>query len=129
MYDFQSLNITSIHTHFMFFVNIIIDTNLLCYWVCLLKVLDEIKCILNVVETNQSPPRPLQLLQELRDLSSMAIEHFDEHILPRCREKLEQQSGIWLISSGFFSTVVTVVNLTNKVSFGKKVQVTICYTF
>ncbi|ENN72196.1 hypothetical protein YQE_11156, partial [Dendroctonus ponderosae] len=57
------------------------------------KVLDEIKCILNVVETSQSPPRPLQLLQELRDLSSMAIEHFDEHILPRCREKLEQQSG------------------------------------
>ncbi|XP_050307050.1 F-box only protein 28 isoform X2 [Anthonomus grandis grandis] len=58
------------------------------------KVLDEIKIILDLVESNNSPPRTHLLLQELRDLSSMAIEHFDENIFPRCKEQLAQLRGI-----------------------------------
>lgn len=58
------------------------------------KVLDETKRILDLVVNNKVPPKSSQFLQELRDLSSMAIEHFDEHILPGCREQLEQHTGV-----------------------------------
>lgn len=57
------------------------------------QVLDETKRILDLVVNNKVPPKSSQFLQELRDLSSMAIEHFDEHILPGCREQLEQHTG------------------------------------
>lgn len=46
--------------------------------------------VLSFVESECTPPRTHQLLQELRDLSSMAMEHFDEHILPRVKEHKEQ---------------------------------------
>ena len=46
--------------------------------------------VLSFVESDCTPPRTHQLLQELRDLSSMAMEHFDEHILPRVKEHKEQ---------------------------------------
>lgn len=49
--------------------------------------------VLRIVETEQTPPRAHQLLQELRDLSSMAMEHFDEHILPRIKEQIERRTG------------------------------------
>ena len=35
-----------------------------------------------------NPPRAHELLQELRDISSMAMEHFDEHIVPRLKPKM-----------------------------------------
>lgn len=35
------------------------------------------------MESGVHPPRTHELLQELRDISSMAMEHFDEHLLPR----------------------------------------------
>lgn len=65
--------------------NKFIENNLLCFIPG--KVLDEIKSVLNLVEMDQNPPRTHQLLQELRDLSSMAMEHFDEHLSPRLHEK------------------------------------------
>ncbi|XP_056641053.1 F-box only protein 28 [Diorhabda sublineata] len=68
-----------------------IESNMLCFIPG--KVLDEIKGLLKLVETNQNPPRTHQLLQELRDLSSMAMEHFDEHILPRLQEQVDLRSG------------------------------------
>lgn len=47
------------------------------------KVLDEIQRLLNLIEQKFNPPNNSNtLLEELRDLSSMAMEHFDEHILP-----------------------------------------------
>lgn len=46
------------------------------------KVLDELERVLNVVEKPTSPPRANEILQELRDISSMAMEYFDEKILP-----------------------------------------------
>ena len=55
------------------------------------KVLDETLSILRSVnrslEANTQPSRPHELLQELRDISSMAMEHFDEQIAPGLRDR------------------------------------------
>ncbi|KAJ8922229.1 hypothetical protein NQ315_004166 [Exocentrus adspersus] len=69
-----------------------IENNLLCFIPG--KVLDEMKTVLAVVESDQTPPHTHKLLQELRDLSSMAMEHFDEHILPRVKEQVDRRSTI-----------------------------------
>ncbi|XP_072933823.1 uncharacterized protein pall isoform X2 [Epargyreus clarus] len=54
------------------------------------KVIDEIKRVLSIVETSKTPPRAHEVLQELRDISSMAIEHFDDRISPAFRKKLQE---------------------------------------
>lgn len=46
------------------------------------KVLDELLKLLYYVESVEKVARSHELLQELRDISSMAMEHFDEHIVP-----------------------------------------------
>ena len=38
--------------------------------------------MLNLIKNSKTPPRTPEILQELRDISSMAMEHFDEKILP-----------------------------------------------
>lgn len=45
------------------------------------KVLDEIRKVLKLVSTPKEGLRAHEILQELRDISSMAIEHFDEHVV------------------------------------------------
>ncbi|XP_054283725.1 uncharacterized protein LOC129000763 [Macrosteles quadrilineatus] len=65
------------------------------------KVLDEALKVIRMVYSCSIPlpssgpqpqypilPRPHEFLQEYRDVSSMAMEHFDEKILPRIREKM-----------------------------------------
>ncbi|XP_050358111.1 F-box only protein 28 isoform X2 [Nymphalis io] len=54
------------------------------------KVIDEISRVLYIVEISKTPPRAHEVLQELRDISSMAIEHFDEKISPALRRKLQE---------------------------------------
>ncbi|XP_019870813.1 F-box only protein 28 [Aethina tumida] len=73
-----------------------IEKNLLCFIPG--KVLDEIRNVLKLVETDATPPRTHQLLEELRDLSSMAMEHFDEHILPRVKEEMEKRTALAFVS-------------------------------
>ncbi|XP_011302514.1 F-box only protein 28 [Fopius arisanus] len=46
------------------------------------KVIDEILRVLRLIKDTKFPPRAHEILQELRDISSMAMEHFDEKILP-----------------------------------------------
>ncbi|KAJ8679269.1 hypothetical protein QAD02_015056 [Eretmocerus hayati] len=46
------------------------------------KVIDEILRVLHLIRVSKTPPRTPEILQELRDISSMAMEHFDEKILP-----------------------------------------------
>ncbi|XP_037933846.1 F-box only protein 28 isoform X1 [Teleopsis dalmanni] len=46
------------------------------------RVLDEIFRILRLISKTAKQLRPHEVLQELRDISSMAIEHFDEKIVP-----------------------------------------------
>ncbi|OWR48885.1 F-box only protein 28 [Danaus plexippus] len=54
------------------------------------RVIDEIKRVLSIVEGPQTPPRVHEVLQELRDISSMAIEHFDDKISPAFRKRLQE---------------------------------------
>lgn len=47
------------------------------------KVLDEMEGVCRFIRLNQGVPiRPYDILHELRDISSMAMEHFEENILP-----------------------------------------------
>ena len=46
------------------------------------KVIDEIFSVLQSLQTEEQPPRAYEILQELRDISSMAMEYFDEKIVP-----------------------------------------------
>uniref|UniRef100_A0A0K8TRF8 F-box domain-containing protein n=1 Tax=Tabanus bromius TaxID=304241 RepID=A0A0K8TRF8_TABBR len=50
------------------------------------KVIDEVLYILRLIETTTKPLRAHDVLQELRDISSMAIEHFDEKIAPTVKK-------------------------------------------
>lgn len=61
------------------------DMNLCCFIPG--KVIDEIFRVLRLVQgagngCTSTPPRAHEILQELRDISSMAMEHFDERIAP-----------------------------------------------
>ncbi|XP_034234755.1 F-box only protein 28 isoform X1 [Thrips palmi] len=49
------------------------------------KVIDEIFRVLRHVMTSTTQLRAHELLQELRDISSMAMEHFDEKVVPRLK--------------------------------------------
>lgn len=59
--------------------------------VCVEKVLDEFNAVFDQIETSIDRSRPIarshEILTELRDISSMAMEHFDEHILPLLKKK------------------------------------------
>ncbi|KAG8183819.1 hypothetical protein JTE90_025703 [Oedothorax gibbosus] len=64
-----------------------IEMNLCCFIPG--KVLDEIYKVLRYVTAEQTSVRAHEVLQELRDLSSMAMEHFDEKISPAFRKRKE----------------------------------------
>lgn len=53
------------------------------------KVIDEIFRVLRHVMTSTSQLRAHELLQELRDISSMAMERFDEKVVPRLKQHLQ----------------------------------------
>ncbi|XP_035736807.1 F-box only protein 28-like isoform X1 [Vespa mandarinia] len=57
-----------------------VDLNLCCFIPG--KVIDEIFRVLRLIRDSKTLPTPHEILQELRDISSMAMEHFDEKILP-----------------------------------------------
>lgn len=54
----------------------------------MLQVLDEMFRVLRIVKSSECPPRPHEILQELRDISSMAMEHFDDKIAPQLKQKM-----------------------------------------
>lgn len=41
-----------------------------------------------MIRDSKTPPRAHEILQELRDISSMAMEHFDEKILPKLKHSI-----------------------------------------
>lgn len=54
------------------------------------QVIDETWNVLRLLtdtDTSSSLPRTQEALQELRDLSSMAMEHFDEKVAPALKQK------------------------------------------
>lgn len=52
------------------------------------QVIDEIFRVLRLIRDSKTPPRAHEILQELRDISSMAMEHFDEKILPGLKHSI-----------------------------------------
>ncbi|KAL3872768.1 hypothetical protein ACJMK2_035969 [Sinanodonta woodiana] len=63
-----------------------IDMDLCCFIPG--KVLDELFSILGALKVMEQPPRSHEFLQELRDISSMAMEHFEEKIAPGLKAKM-----------------------------------------
>ncbi|XP_037705509.1 F-box only protein 28-like [Choloepus didactylus] len=63
-----------------------VDSNLCCFIPG--KVIDEIYRVLRYVNSTRAPQRAHEVLQELRDISSMAMEYFDERIVPILKRKL-----------------------------------------
>ncbi|KAG7268488.1 hypothetical protein CRUP_000210, partial [Coryphaenoides rupestris] len=63
-----------------------VDSNLCCFIPG--KVIDEIYRVLRYVNSTRSPQRAHEVLQELRDISSMAMEYFDEKIVPILKKRL-----------------------------------------
>ncbi|CAG2067464.1 unnamed protein product, partial [Timema podura] len=49
---------------------------------------NEIFRVLRIIQNKEFPPKTHEILQELRDLSSMAMEHFDEKIAPNLKFRL-----------------------------------------
>jgi len=58
------------------------------------KVIDEIFRVLRFIQTNPQPPRIAELLQELRDISSMAMEFFEERIVPNLKTKMQTSNAL-----------------------------------
>ncbi|KAG7163235.1 F-box only protein 28-like [Homarus americanus] len=54
-----------------------------CHMCCFIpgKVIDEIYRVLRFIQSNKTLPRTTEILTELRDISSMAMEHFEEKII------------------------------------------------
>ncbi|XP_070576421.1 F-box only protein 28-like [Ptychodera flava] len=69
-----------------------VDMNLCCFIPG--KVLDEITQLIEYIKKTPNPPRAHELLQELRDISSMAMEYFDEKIVPILRKKMTNSEFI-----------------------------------
>ncbi|NXP06723.1 FBX28 protein, partial [Thinocorus orbignyianus] len=63
-----------------------VDSNLCCFIPG--KVIDEIYRVLRYVNSTRAPQRAHEVLQELRDISSMAMEYFDEKIVPVLKRKI-----------------------------------------
>ncbi|CAB1312618.1 unnamed protein product [Coregonus sp. 'balchen'] len=63
-----------------------VDSSLCCFIPG--KVIDEIYRVLRYVNSTRAPQRAHEVLQELRDISSMAMEYFDEKIVPILKKRL-----------------------------------------
>lgn len=61
-----------------------IDLNLCCFIPG--KIIDEVLQLLVLVNGTNRPLRAHEVLQELRDISSMAIDHFDDKIVPELKK-------------------------------------------
>ncbi|XP_077303020.1 F-box protein pallbearer isoform X2 [Arctopsyche grandis] len=57
------------------------------------KVLDEFRHVVTVVDECNPLPLAFEVLQELRDISGMAIEHFEEVVAPSLRQKMQEYAN------------------------------------
>ncbi|XP_042560880.1 F-box only protein 28 isoform X2 [Clupea harengus] len=91
-----------------------VDSNLCCFIPG--KVIDEIYRVLRYVNSTRAPQRAHEVLQELRDISSMAMEYFDEKIVPILKKKLPgaDLSGRLIGSAPGPSTSLTTMSLLAK---------------
>jgi len=71
------------------------------------KVIDEIFSVLRTIQKDENPPRAYEILQELRDISSMAMEYFDEKIVPGLPKQLVPVSPLKFGSPGSYIAGMT----------------------
>lgn len=103
-----------------------IDMNLCCFIPG--KIIDEVLNILRLVSDTTSSSRQLrahEVLQELRDISSMAIDHFDEkivHILKKSFCDLSAQKfGSSIYQSKFYTHISTKQFIENVISYSNAI--------
>jgi len=82
------------------------------------KVIDEIFSVLRTIQNDKNPPRAYEILQELRDISSMAMEYFDETIVPSLKvhmpgSPLKLSPGIGIPGS-YLSGLPAIVSSSNQ---------------
>lgn len=83
------------------------DLNLCCFIPG--KVLDELTRLLDVLITSKGPLKPNNLLQELRDISSMAIEHFDDRIVSTLRNLYKYDNEFYAINENMYNNNKNIV--------------------
>jgi len=71
------------------------------------KVIDEIFRVLTNLKKVESLGRSCEVLQELRDISSMAMEYFDEKIVPDLKSKFPGYSPVRLTNGSYLSSFFT----------------------
>ncbi|XP_058658150.1 F-box only protein 28 isoform X2 [Ammospiza caudacuta] len=93
-----------------------VDSNLCCFIPG--KVIDEIYRVLRYVNSTRAPQRAHEVLQELRDISSMAMEYFDEKIVPILKRKMpgSDVSGRLIGTAPGPSAALTTMQLFSKQS-------------
>jgi len=80
------------------------------------KIMDEIYNVLRILKTTspsnsrdqKDAPRTYEVLQELRDISSMAMEHFDDKVVPGLIRRHQQASNSGSPGSGSGSPMVNL---------------------
>eukprot|EP00088_Acartia_fossae_P051560 TRINITY_DN5791_c0_g1_i1.p1 TRINITY_DN5791_c0_g1~~TRINITY_DN5791_c0_g1_i1.p1 ORF type:complete len:447 (-),score=163.03 TRINITY_DN5791_c0_g1_i1:537-1877(-) len=71
------------------------------------KVIDEIYTVLRNMKKVDCHSRSCEVLQELRDISSMAMEYFDEKIVPDLRSEFPGYSPVRLTNGSYLSSIFT----------------------
>ena len=85
-----------------------------CFLLAFVQVLDEMyRLLYQLQNTETQPPRSYDLLQGLRDLSTMAMEHFEEFIVPILKAQMNECS-----QSLYFSGPSSSPSLTLNTSIG-----------
>lgn len=64
-----------------YFGCVLCDCSILTVYLFCAQVIDEIYRVLRFIQSNKTLPRAHEILTELRDISSMAMEHFEEKII------------------------------------------------
>lgn len=60
--------------------------------------------MLRTIQADENPPRAYEILQELRDISSMAMEYFDEKIVPgfKCQVSINNRIIVYRLPCRFW---------------------------
>lgn len=90
-----------------------IEANMCCFIPG--KVIDEIMRLLRLVGNTSEQFRAREILQELRDITSMAIEHFDEKIAPDLK-KVYQDNAKFQLKGTPFALIINAIRSGSSVS-------------
>lgn len=92
-----------------------IEANMCCFIPG--KVIDEVLRLLRLVGNTSEQFRAREILQELRDITSMAIEHFDEKIAPDLK-KMYQDNAKFQLKGTPFALIINAIRSGTSMSLG-----------